>query len=240
MFIKKSIKKNQPESDWEDMGPLYHEYSLFGINNIQLQGIFVPNQKCKEPVISAYIQLAIAKSRKRLGEKVTFTELFCADAYYAMVALKFGADKAYGVDNNRENFSYRSIEIAKRLKYRNYEFILADLSDISQFEKFEKTDIVANIGGLYHVSNPREVLVKSYEAAEKFLIVQTVVSLSSKDPDYFVTPAPGWTWGCRYSRESFDKMVRGFGWKIVDSFFNELEGNERSDDRGSVYYLIEK
>ena len=35
-------------------------------------------------------------------------------------------------------------------------------------------------------------------------------------------------------------MIVSKGWKILDYHFNELEGNERPEDRGSVYYLIEK
>jgi len=64
--------------------------------------------------------------------------------------------------------------------------------------------------------------------------------MSNSDENYFETPAPGWTWGCRYNKYSFDNMIRSFDWKILDSYFNELEGNGRLDDRGSVYYLIEK
>jgi hypothetical protein len=224
-------------TNWNDMGPLYHDYSLFGVRNQQLPGIFGPNQKCKAPIISAYIQLAIAKSRRKSGDLVSFTELFCADAYYAMLALKFGADKAYGVDNNRDNYSVKSTEIAKRLKYSHYKFVQADVSEI---DKLESTDVVANVGGLYHVSNPQEILALSYGLANKYLIVQSVVSLATSDPNYFVTPAPDWSWGSRYSRQSFDKMIRQSGWSIISHHFNELEGNERKEDRGSVYYLVEK
>jgi hypothetical protein len=67
-----------------------------------------------------------------------------------------------------------------------------------------------------------------------------VVSLATDDADYFESPAPGWTWGNRFSRKSFDRMIRSLGYTIVDSHFNELEGNSRPEDRGSVYYLIQK
>ena len=55
---------------------------------------------------------------------------------------------------------------------------------------------------------------------------------------YFETPAPGWTWGSRYNRHSFGKLIADLGYEIVDMHFNELEGNGRLEDRGSVYYLI--
>lgn len=46
----------------DDLGPLYHSYEVFGVHNPQLDGIFVPNQKAKAPILQAYIQLAIAKA----------------------------------------------------------------------------------------------------------------------------------------------------------------------------------
>ena len=36
-------------------------------------------------------------------------------------------------------------------------------------------DIVANVGWLYHVRSPEEILRKSYAMARRFLIVQTVI-----------------------------------------------------------------
>ena len=54
-------------------------------------------------------------------------------------------------------------------------------------------------------------------------------------------PAPGWTWGNRYSQASFDKMMRSkYGDQILFSQANELKGNGRITNRGSVYYLIKK
>ena len=46
-----------------DLGPLYHDYSFFGVNNEQLPGIFELNQKSKFSTITAYIAFAIAKSK---------------------------------------------------------------------------------------------------------------------------------------------------------------------------------
>ena len=118
-----------------DLGPLYHTYSFFGVNNDQLPGIYELNQQAKAPIITAYIAYAIAKSEKNTTDGV---------------------------------------------------------------------------------------------------------SLITNSKYYYESPAPGWTWGNRYSRASFDKMIRKICPKIVDQHFNELEGNNRLDDRGSVYYLIEK
>ena len=229
------FKRRQPT--FADIGPLYHEYSFFGFANEQKPGIFELNQKTKSPIITAYIAYAIAKSRERATDHVTFAELFCADGYYAMVADRLGCSSSVGIDNNRDSESSHANEIAAVVGCRNFAFIEADISGSSEFEP---VDVVANVGGLYHVSDPAETLAMSFRMARKFLVVQTVVSLATDDPDYFEQPAPGWTWGNRYSRESFDLLVRGIGGRVVDTHFNELEGNDRPEDRGSVYYLVQK
>lgn len=237
LFNKNRISHNAEPNDLSDMGELYHDYSIFGFVNKQLPGIYIPNQRCKEKILRAYIQIAIAKCKVNMNDEVGFAELFCADGYYAMVARHLGATKSIGIDNNKAGHFERARTIADRLGIANVDFIQDDVNNI---DKMEKVDIVANIGGLYHVSNPIEVLIKSYEMAKKYLIVQTVVSLANTDEDYFETPAPGWDWGSRYSKESFHKMITSLGYTIIDSHFNELEGNDRLEDRGSLYYLITK
>jgi hypothetical protein len=226
--MKDSLSEGNPLFD---LGPLYHSYTFFGIKNQQLPGIFEPNQKAKAPILTAYIAYAVAKV-----DSPTFMELFCADGFYAMVAKRLGASKSYGVDNNRDGFSAVAPEIAKRLAIE-IEFINAKVENL---QELPGVDIVANVGGLYHVSNPKDILMLSYRHARKYLIVQSVVSLATNSDSYFESPCPGWTWGSRFSKQSFDKMIHDQKWNIIDSHFNELTGNARPEDRGSVYYLIEK
>jgi hypothetical protein len=223
--------------DLSDLGPLYHDYSFFGARNEQLPGIFAANQRAKAPIVTAYIALAIARARESADGAVSFLELFCADAYYAMVAARLGASPTTGLDNHRDRYSDRAPEIARRLGIRS--FRLLDM-DVAEIDSLSPVDVVANIGGLYHVANPIEVLESSHRLARGYLVVQSVVSLATEDAEYFETPAPGWDWGSRFSRASFDAMIRARGYDIVQSHANELTGNERLSDRGSVYYLIRK
>jgi len=219
------------------LGPLYHKYSFFGVNNEQLQGIFELNQKSKAPIISAYIALAIAHSRKTATDPVSFMEMFCADGYYAMVASRLGCNHCIGIDDDSQGFFKNAKEIANLLGIYNIDYINKKIVPNADIPK---ADIIANVGGLYHVRNPEEILKLSYNKANKFLIVQNVVSLATTDENYFETPAPGWNWGSRYSVESFDCMIRRNFNKIIVCYLNVLEGNSRLEDRGSVYYLIEK
>jgi len=219
------------------LGPLYHGYSFFGVANEQLPGMYELNQQAKAPIITAYLAYAIAKSRNKATDPVSFIELFCADGYYTMVASRLGCCNSIGIDNNRDGHLQKARHIADRLGIKSVTFTEQEITEDADFDA---ADVIANIGGLYHVNKPREILRLSYEKAKKFLIVQTVVSLASTDENYFEAPAPGWTWGNRYSRESFDKMIHEVCPGVIDCHYNELEGNGRPEDRGSVYYLIRK
>ena len=93
------------------------------------------------------------------------------------------------------------------------------------------------IGGLYHISSPASLLQNLRSRVTGPLVIQTVYSLAKTAPDYFETPAPGWTWGCRFSHQRLLDMVRQAGWKILEESTNELKGNQRPEDRGSAYLL---
>ncbi len=224
-----------PTRPLDDLGPLYHDYSLFGVSNLQLPGIYRRNQYSKAYILRAYIQYAIAKCKTTVDEPVSFAELFCADGYYAMVARHLGATSAIGIDNDREGHLAKAPEIAARLGITSISFVR---DDVNHLDTYDRVDIVANVGGLYHVANPRDILMKSHTMARRYLIVQSVVSMAVDSQDYFESPAPGWTWGSRFSQPSFDRMIEDLGYDVIDRDFNELEGNDRPQDRGSVYYLI--
>lgn len=65
-----------PDNDLVALGPLYHSYSLFGVKNEQLPGVYALNQAAKEPIILAYIMLALAKCQTHSKESTSFAELF--------------------------------------------------------------------------------------------------------------------------------------------------------------------
>jgi hypothetical protein len=220
-----------------DLAPTYHDFSWLGLPTRQIEGIYAPNQRAKAPVIAAYILLAFARLRCHGIDRFSFAEMFCADGFYAMFAGRFGATASVGFDDDRDGHLGAAERISNVLGLHHVSFEKADVAAIDPARRFS---VVANVGGLYHVDDPIGILEKSYAMAEHFLIVQTVVSLARTEADYFERPAPGWTWGNRFSRAAFDHAIKERGWKVVESCFNILEGNERPEDRGSVYYLIEK
>lgn len=218
-------------------GPLYHDFAWLGLPTAQLPGIYGPNQQAKAPVLAAYILLAFARLRCCGHDAISFAELFCADGFYALLAAHFGAARSTGYDDDRDGHLANAERMRDLLGLHQTTFRRIAVESIAPGER---ADVVANVGGLYHVDDPEAVLDKSYEMANHYLIVQTVVSLARDEADYLERPAPGLSWGNRYSRASFDRMIRSRGWHIVDALFNTLDGNPRLEDRGSLYYLIEK
>ncbi len=61
--------------------------------------------------------------------------------------------------------------------------------------------------------------------------------LGRPEPDYFESPAPGWTWRCRFSYDYLLSMVGRCGWRIEQAESNVLIANDRREDRGSAYLL---
>jgi hypothetical protein len=233
--ISNSTPSNSSNSD--GIGTLYHDFSVLGFPTKQMAGIYQANQTVKAPVITYYILRALSTLRRRRMESISFAELFCADGFYAMFARHFGATRAVGYDNDRDGYLASADKVKTALGLGDVEFVKTEIAAIPRETRFS---IVANVGGLYHVENPVEILDQSYEMADHFLIVQTVVSLANDDPDYFESPAPGWPWGNRFSRSSFDRLISAREWNVCDHTSNILTGNDRPEDRGSVYYLIAK
>lgn len=215
----------------------YHDFRLLGLDLPQAPGIFAQNQKAKEPVILGYLMFAIGKLKARGITPLTFTELFCADAYYAFFARNFGADRAYGFDNNRDGYLDQAFRVQEIIGDEGVELHQLDIFDIP---KDFRSSIVANIGGLYHTADPLRALEFSYEMCRNYLIVQSVVTLATEDEDYFETPAPGWAWGCRFSYAWLRRQIIQLGYRIIDTERNQLPGNGRPEDCGSAYFLISK
>lgn len=97
----------------------------------------------------------------------------------------------------------------------------------------------ATIGGLYRYRSDFRLQI-SAKMAERFLIVQTVVSLANEDKNYFEKPCPAWTGGSRFSHAWVEEKVAKLGFKLAASERNILEGNDRPEDRGSSYFLLER
>jgi len=234
-FLTKRARREAPDST---LMKFYHNYSVFDLSVPQKDGIYAPNQASKGPIISGYLLFALGKLKAKQNGPVSTIEMFCADAYFSFLARKFGADHCIATDNDRDGHFAEAASIKEKLGYGEEVTFLK--SDIFDLPKGLSANIVINCGGLYHLSEPLRALDLSYSLATDYLIVQTVVSLASSDKNYFETPAPGWTWGSRFSHEYLLAAIQERGWNIVDVDRNELLGNDKPQDRGSSYFLISK
>lgn len=101
-----------------------------------------------------------------------------------------------------------------------------------------RASVVVNAGGLYHVADPLRAVEMCYAMAEHYLVIQTVVALTTEDENYFKAPAPGWTWGSRFSFAYLQRELLKRGYKILDSQRNIFPANDRPEDRGNAFFLI--
>lgn len=215
--------------------PWYHDFSALGVSTKQAEGIFGPNQQAKQATLFSYVDKAIALA----GPQPRGLELFCADGYYSHYALEHGAAHMTGVDLGDEQSAGHPIQLRQAdamtalLGHEGRaEFRRENVFDVSGLY-----DFAICAGGLYHVSEPDVLLRKLIANVRTAMVVQTVYSLAETSADYFETPAPGQTWGCRFSYGYLLTMLAEAGWTVLESTTNELGGNARPQDRGSAYAL---
>jgi 2-polyprenyl-3-methyl-5-hydroxy-6-metoxy-1,4-benzoquinol methylase len=215
--------------------PWYHDFSALGVPTRQAEGIFGPNQRAKQASLFDYIDKAIALA----GPAPTGLELFCADGYYSHYALQRGARHMTGLDLGDEQSAGHPIQLrqaAAMTALLGHEG-RADFRRENVFDVSGVYDFAICAGGLYHVSEPEVLLRKLVANVRAVMVVQTVYSLAEQAADYFETPAPGQTWGCRFSYGYLVAMLAEAGWTVLESAINELGGNTRPQDRGSAYAL---
>ncbi|RLC55802.1 MAG: hypothetical protein DRI80_17170 [Chloroflexota bacterium] len=189
------------------------------------------NQLCKERVLIPYLTRCL----KGLEEHPTCLDLFCADGYYScMMADICPGARITGIDLAAMEIK-RARTAARLLGFDNIEFIIADAWAFIQ--EPHRYDLVLCAGGLYHLEEPRRFLVLLRPITAHYLVVQSVVTLETEDPNYFVTPAPGAQHGSRFTHAALECWLGETGWEILDQTRNELTGNRLRCDRGSSYFL---
>lgn len=216
--------------------PWMHDYSTLGVNT-GLELISIPptkNQKFTEPIIAAYLRKAFENIR---NEGPALLDMFCSDGFFSIYAAKtFKCDRILAIDNDQNNIE-RAKLMNKKLNVDNVEIRLQDAHTLDEQETF---DVVLNLYALHMVSDPENVLKLTHKITKQFAIIHSVVTLENVDPDYFETPAPGWTWGCRFTETKIRKWIENLDWDIVAHDRNVLEENGALRDRGSVYFLCRK
>lgn len=207
--------------------PWYHDFAPLGLRTPQRDGIFPGNQAAKQEPIFRLLDGAL----ERAGPGPSVLELFCADGFYGLRAAQRGARRVVGVDTDAREVAKARLA-AKLLGVSGAEFRVAEV-----FATTDHVPVAICAGGLYHLSDPERLLRQLRDQVADALVVQTVYHLGRPEPDYFETPAPGWTWGCRFSQAYLLSMVERCGWRVDRAEENVLVANERPEDRGSAYLL---
>lgn len=192
----------------------------------------VANQRTKEGVIEGYLRRCLDKMA---SDAPACLDLFCADGYYAcLLATLCSTAHITGIDLDAQEI--RRAQTAARLL--NLPGLRFEVADVWEFVRAAPTyDLILCTGGLYHLSRPRDFLRALRPLCSGYLVAQSVVTLETDAPDYFVTPAPGWKHGSRFTHAALGRWLTEAGWRIIEQTMNELPANPRRCDRGSSYYL---
>ncbi|MEC7984898.1 MAG: class I SAM-dependent methyltransferase [Myxococcota bacterium] len=194
------------------------------------------NQQRKEKYILPYLEEAFLSCKSKGVEKPSTLELFCADGYYS-----FWMQRTYELQNLKAlDLNERRIKQAKVMNsvlQSDIEFQYMDVYDLSPEERY---DVTLCAGGLYHVHDPKRVLELCHTITRHYVVVQSVISLESEDEDYFVTPAPGWKHGSRFSNARLRKWIEEVGFEILEQGRDRLDNDAPLSSRGTAYYLCKK
>ena len=216
----------------------YHDFEELGIKTYPFPGEgYEDAQRIKKYKLFEYIEEAIAAGTQ---DTISVAELFCADGFYANYAALLGATNVVGIDlcggSGEGTVRSRVLDQARLItKLLGNDDKVSFVQD-DVFHLSSAFDIILCIGGLYHhLDDPERLLRLLLNKTQQVLIIQTVVTIETEDPEYFVSPCPGWTWGSRFTHAWLVNALSRNGWQIVHEYRNELTYNERACDRGSSY-----
>lgn len=189
-----------------------------------------------QPVKEQHLMMLVARAFAGIESSPDCLDLFSADGYYScrIKALSPQA-RVTGVELDPEQVR-RAETITRRLAFSDMSFHRADASAFLELSN-RQYDLVLCAGGLYHVSDPGRLLQAVKRVVRGYLVVQSVVTLETEDPDYFVRPAKGWQHGSRFTHAWLRARLEELGWRVLEEVRAELPGNRRPHDRGSSFFL---
>jgi tRNA (mo5U34)-methyltransferase len=118
--------------------------------------------------------LIISTVVKLLGQELPrckIVDLGCNCGFFTLEMAAMGANFAYGLD-----FRVRNIQQASLLQHtfgvENVSFGVENVKDIAR--RGEQFDVVLNLGLMYHLSTPFEVMRSCFEMSRRFCVVDTI------------------------------------------------------------------
>lgn len=109
-----------------------------------------------------------------LGEDLassTVLDVGCNSGFFSLDLATSGAQHVDGVDLRPENIA-RANFVKEHFAVANVDFGVSDADDLATGREW---DVVLNLGLLYHVVNPLQLMRRTYELCRRFAIVDTVV-----------------------------------------------------------------
>ena len=220
----------------------YHDFSILGVKTQQFDfNGYDTSQQDKQYILFKMLDQAISfcQSKPLDQGQIRLVELFCADCFYSIYALQNGVDSATGIDlaDDSGEGSIRSTvldqaSLISGLLGKRDKLTLVR-QDVREFQ--DEYDLCICAGGLYHLENPEQLIRHISKKIRGSLVIQTVVSLAvGSEKEYFESPAPGWTWGCRFNDTYLINLLKSNGWNIQSIERNELRANRQLCDRGSL------
>ena len=98
-------------------------------------------------------------------------DIACNWGGFSVEAYLRGASRVLGFDIRKENIA-KARRVAKHFNAEKIEFQVQDLFD---YEVGETFDIVLNLGLMYHISQPFEMMKKTYQMTRELAVIDTIV-----------------------------------------------------------------
>ena len=213
-------------------GDWYHDFSKLGLDTKNGSG-YQKNQVVKEETINEMFN--IVKSEN--PNVNSLLDVFTSDGYYTFLINKLfgGFDKITSVDLDPVNRYYPQYDIIRKELGIDSSFVKNDINYFLDGDN-PRYGITICFGGLYHIHNPAEVINRLLKISD-YVLIQTVVPSDIRDEEYFITPAPNWKHGSRFSVFSINKWIDDMDCVKIYENYNELT-NDDAVNKGSYYCVL--
>lgn len=101
----------------------------------------------------------------------SLVDLGCNSGFFSLEAASKGFGKVKGIDLREENIAQAKF-LAKAFGLDEVEFEIGNLKDLISTQ--HKYDVILNLGIMYHLSQPFEILKKCYDLTSKICVIDTI------------------------------------------------------------------
>jgi 2-polyprenyl-3-methyl-5-hydroxy-6-metoxy-1,4-benzoquinol methylase len=155
----------------ESLAPWSVPYRLaHGLNTMNLDEM---HAKVVQAQVLYRRELITGTVAQLLGDELASTNVLdvgCNAGFFSLDIAGRGAQHVDGIDLRAENIAQARFA-AEHYGFANVDF---HVSDVDAFSAGAQWDVVLNLGVLYHVTNPIELLQRTYELCRKFAVIDSV------------------------------------------------------------------